>query len=100
METENTMPTDTPGPSQATHLYSQTHEAESFTIPEKIIRYLTEHMPEAYCDDCLASALSLRRTQVNTISSTLGFCQEYSRGAQTCTVCQKTSKAATRRASL
>ena len=71
--------------------------AESFTIPEKVIHFLTGHMPNAYCDDCLAAALHLRRTQVNTVSSTLGLCRDYSRGAQTCNTCRKAGKSATRR---
>ena len=69
----------------------------SFTIPEKVIHFLTENMPHAYCDDCLAEALRLRRTQVNTVTSTLGLCREFSRGAQTCQLCSKPGKSATRR---
>ena len=70
---------------------------DSFTIPEKIIHFLTENLPNAYCDDCLAEALHLRRTQANTVTATLGLCREYSRGAQICQVCGKGGRAATRR---
>lgn len=101
MESENTGLMHTPKSWGAAHQpASQTHSTESFTIPEKVIHYLTEHMPDAHCDDCMAAALKLRRTQVNTVTATLGLCREYSRGAETCKTCLKTGKSATRRDSL
>jgi len=98
METERTTrPGDSENIDIATENARKAAHPDSFTIPEKIINFLTEKLPNAYCDDCLAEALHLQRTQVNTVTSTLGLCREYSRGAQICQVCGKTGKSATRR---
>jgi len=100
MESENPVPILSLGSSRNASLEgvsNKSHGSEQFTIPEKVIHFLTEHMPDAYCDDCMAAALKLRRTQVNTVTSTLGLCCEYSRGAQTCKTCLKAGKSATRR---
>jgi hypothetical protein len=57
------------------------------TVPKRVVRFLKACQPEAYCDDCLASALSLRRSQVNLVTSTLGLCREYFRGSEPCFGC-------------
>ena len=100
MEFESEMPVRTVRPSTANKAEepsTNSSGAGSFTIPEKVIHFLSGHMPNAYCDDCLAAALQLGRNQVNTVTSTLGLCREYSRGAQTCNNCGKIGKSATRR---
>ena len=65
------------------------------TIPERIAAFLKSHWSDAYCDDCLASALGLRRPQVSTVTATLGLCCEYSRGAKSCSICGKAGRLAT-----
>lgn len=65
------------------------------TTPERVIRHLQLNRPRAYCDDCLAAALSLNRAQVSIITSTLGLCKEYSRGTKTCADCGRAQKFAT-----
>ncbi len=62
-------------------------EAILHTVPERVIHFLRSRQPRAYCDDCLAAALSLRRAQVNIVTSTLGLCREYFRGNETCIGC-------------
>lgn len=74
-------------------------DAALLTVPERVIRFLDSRQPEAYCDDCLAAALALRRAQVNMVTSTLGLCQEYSRGAATCITCGRGGKFAIQRQS-
>ena len=71
------------------------HHVPAFTIPERIADFLKGNQPRAYCDDCIAGALSMRREQVNTVTSTLGLCREYSRGGATCIVCNRERKFAT-----
>lgn len=66
--------------------------ARSLTIPERVVRFLSTHSPAAYCDDCLAQALALRRTQISTVTGTLGLCLEYDRTAETCTGCRRSGK--------
>ena len=100
MGSDDAMPVHTVATAKAGGPPGKSRGSESFTIPEKIIHFLTEHMPDAYCDDCLAVVLNLRRTQVNTVTATLGLCREYSRGAQCCTTCMKVGKSATRRDSM
>lgn len=97
MESGNAMPV---GAAKLPAVGNKLHDPQSFTIPEKVFHFLTDRFPEAYCDDCLAAALHLRRTQVNTVTSTLGLCREYSRGIQPCKTCTKEGKTATRRDSL
>jgi hypothetical protein len=65
------------------------------TIPERVAELLKINKPDAFCDDCIASSLGMRREQVNTVTSTLGLCREYSRGSETCTVCRRQGKFAT-----
>ena len=86
--------------SRVAGLDKQSADSEALTIPEKVIHFLTERMPNSYCDDCLAEALHLRRSQVNTVTATLGLCREYSRGEQSCRLCVKATKSATRRISV
>ena len=71
------------------------YETDAFTIPERVTRFLLDHRPNAYCDDCMADLLRLRRTQVSMITSTLGLCQEYTRGGKSCVMCQRERKFAT-----
>lgn len=70
-------------------------DSTAFTIPERIADFLRSNRPKAYCDDCIATALSMRREQVNTVTSTLSLCREYSRGGTTCIVCKRDRKFAT-----
>lgn len=64
----------------------------ALTIPERITHLLKLNRPNAYCDDCIASALSMRREQVNTVTCTLGLCREYQRGSETCCDCRRPGK--------
>lgn len=66
--------------------------ARSLTIPERVVRFLFNHSPAAYCDDCLAQALALRRAQISTVTGTLGLCREYHRTAEVCAVCRRSGK--------
>ena len=67
-------------------------DAAGLTIPERIADFLKANKPRAYCDDCLASALKMRREQVNTVTATLGLCCEYRRGGESCSHCNRERK--------
>lgn len=69
--------------------------ATARTVPERVSELLKISQPNAYCDDCIAGALNLRREQVSTVTSTLGLCREYARGIETCVHCNRTGKLAT-----
>lgn len=71
-------------------------DTASLTIPERIAEFLKGNKPRAYCDDCIAGALNMRREQVNTVTSTLGLCCEYSRGSESCAHCHRERKFATK----
>jgi hypothetical protein len=68
------------------------HHSAALTIPERIAELLKANRPNAYCDDCIASALNMRREQVNTVTCTLGLCREYQRGSETCSDCHRSGK--------
>jgi len=67
----------------------------ALTIPERVADFLKGNHPRAYCDDCIATALNMRREQVNTVTCTLGLCREYSRGRESCALCNRDRKFAT-----
>jgi hypothetical protein len=70
-----------------------THDnTAALTIPERITHLLKANHPNAYCDDCIANALNMRREQVNTVTCTLGLCREYRRGTETCCDCGRSGK--------
>jgi hypothetical protein len=73
-----------------------TDAARSLTIPERVVRFLGTAKPAAFCDDCIAVALALRRGQVSTVTSTLGLCGEYRRTAEPCASCGHNNKFVTR----
>ncbi len=101
MDSQPTLPSGAPAGSAAREdLVTDSSANRALTIPEKVICFITQNMPKAYCDDCLAEVLQLRRAQVNTVTCTLGFCREYSRGIQVCHSCSKAGKSAIRRENL
>jgi len=71
------------------------YEPDALTIPERVTRLLGANKPNAYCDDCIADLLRLRRTQVSMITSTLGLCRDYTRGGKPCAICRRERKFAT-----
>jgi hypothetical protein len=73
-----------------------TNSADSLTIPERVVEFLSLKKPAAYCDDCVATALAVRRAQISTVTSTLGLCREYSRDASPCAGCGRSGKFVTR----
>jgi len=70
--------------------------AQALTIPERVVRFLEMSKPAAFCDDCIATALVLRRAQISTVTSTLGLCRGYLRNAECCTACGRNGKFVTR----
>lgn len=66
--------------------------AQCLTIPERVVRFLACNQPAAYCDDCLAEALTLKRAQISTVTGTLGLCRDYRRTAEVCAVCGRNGK--------
>lgn len=81
--------------SNATAMLVELYESEALTIPERVTRFLAANKPNAYCDDCIADMLRLRRTQISMITSTLGLCRDYTRGGKTCVICRRERKFAT-----
>ena len=71
------------------------YEPDALTIPERVTRFLAANRPNAYCDDCIADMLRLRRTQISMITSTLGLCRDYTRGGKGCVRCGSARKFAT-----
>jgi hypothetical protein len=58
------------------------------SIAERVNKFLTDHQPAAFCDDCLAERLQLsRRQQAHRVTSALGTTSNFSRANGRCSLC-------------
>ena len=62
-------------------------------IPERVNKFITDHMPDTFCDDCIAEQLDLsRRQQANRVTSALATTDNFRREIDSCSLCGKEKK--------
>jgi len=61
------------------------------TVADDVAAYVRKGKPKAYCDDCIAKALSKNRRQIQAITAALGAAG-FSRSKRTCAGCASTTK--------
>lgn len=58
------------------------------TEPEHIVGFLKKNIPKAYCDDCIADELKLRRRQrAARVTIVLGLTSDFERNKGVCSLC-------------
>lgn len=55
-------------------------------IAERVNLWIRQHKG-AYCDDCIAEALDLRRQQANRVTMALGTSSDFQRQRHACSQC-------------
>ena len=62
-------------------------------IAERVNKFITDHMPDAFCDDCIAEELGLsRRQQAHRVTSALATTADFRREVDSCSLCGKEKK--------
>ena len=63
------------------------------TIAERVNSFITEHRPNAFCDDCIAEQLSLSsRQEAQHITSALATTDSFQRVRGICSICGSEKK--------
>ena len=59
------------------------------TNPERMFAFLRQKAPDPICDDCLATGAEVSpRQQVNPVAGAFGLTSDFTRGRDTCSMCQ------------
>jgi len=63
------------------------------SIAERVNKFITDHMPDAFCDDCIAEQLDLsRRQEANLVTITLATTDNFRRERDNCSLCREVKK--------
>ena len=62
-------------------------------IAERVNNFITDHTPDAFCDDCIAEQLDLSRQQTQRVTIALATTDSFLREIDSCSLCGKEKKA-------
>jgi hypothetical protein len=68
-------------------------EVHTLTIAQRVVAFLRENAPAAFCDDCIADRLGFsQRQQANRVTGTLALTARFRREIGACSLCSQTKK--------